>query len=157
MNIKEIKEILNLMREHGLSEIEIEKEGIKLKLKKTVSGQMSNESYSSSPVMHMPAQYESRSAARSAGGERNEPPSSNDGSIIRSPMVGTFYSSPAPDQPPYMSAGQSIKEGDVLCIIEAMKLMNEIKSDVAGVIEQVLVKNGDALEFDQPLFRIRKA
>lgn len=158
MNIKEIKEILNLMREHGLSEIELEKEGIKLKLKKQVSGQIVTEAYHPAPAVMIPSASEAKLSARSAAPEKAETAQPADGTIlVRSPMVGTFYSAPAPDQPAYVTAGQTIKEGDVLCIIEAMKLMNEIKSDVSGVVEQVLVKNGDALEFDQPLFRIRKA
>ena len=71
-------------------------------------------------------------------------------------MVGTFYSSPAPDQPAYVEPGKRVKEGDVLCIIEAMKLMNEIKAEVSGTVAEVLVKNGQPVEFDQPLFKIQK-
>ena len=77
--------------------------------------------------------------------------------IVHSPMVGTFYAAPAPDQDPYVTKGQSVKEGDVLCIIEAMKLMNEIKSEVSGKIVDILVENGQPVEFDQPLFKIEKA
>ncbi len=153
MNIKEIKEILVLMKENDLCEIEIEKEGIKLKLKKEVSG-----NYITEPVVHSV-----RSAVRSAQAAQESLPApaaapapAAGGTQIKSPMVGTFYASPAPDQPAYISVGQTVKPGDVLCIIEAMKLMNEIKSDIGGVIEEILVKNGEPLEFDQPLFRVRK-
>lgn len=153
MNIKEIKEILVLMKENDLCEIEIEKEGIKLKLKKEASGNFVTE-----PVVHSV-----RSAVRSAQAAQESLPASAPapapaagGTQIKSPMVGTFYASPAPDQPAYISVGQTVKPGDVLCIIEAMKLMNEIKSDIGGVIEEILVKNGEPLEFDQPLFRVRK-
>ncbi len=152
MNIKEIKEILALMKEHDLCEIEIEKEGIKLKLKKNAAGQIIAE-----PVLQAV-----RTAARIPQVQDSPAPSeapaagNAGGTFIKSPMVGTFYASPAPDQPAYITAGQTIKPGDVLCIVEAMKLMNEIKSDVGGVIEEILVKNGEPLEFDQPLFRIRK-
>ncbi len=152
MNIKEIKEILALMKENDLCEIELEKEGIKLKLKKNASGQLVSE-----PVLQAV-----RNVARApqmiseAAPAAEAPAPAAAGTLIKSPMVGTFYSSPAPDQPPYISVGQTIKPGDVLCIVEAMKLMNEIKSDVGGVIEEILVKNGEPLEFDQPLFRIRK-
>lgn len=153
MNIKEIKEILVLMKENDLCEIEIEKEGIKLKLKKEASGNFVTE-----PVVHSV-----RSAVRSAQAAQDSLPApaqaaapAANGTQIKSPMVGTFYASPAPDQPAYISVGQTVKPGDVLCIIEAMKLMNEIKSDIGGVIEEILVKNGEPLEFDQPLFRVRK-
>ncbi|HXV27540.1 MAG TPA: acetyl-CoA carboxylase biotin carboxyl carrier protein, partial [bacterium] len=76
--------------------------------------------------------------------------------IVKSPMVGSFYAAPSPDQPPYASEGQRVKEGDVLCIVEAMKLMNEIKSEIRGMIVEILVSNGQAVEFDQPLFKIKK-
>jgi acetyl-CoA carboxylase biotin carboxyl carrier protein len=77
--------------------------------------------------------------------------------IVHSPMVGTFYTAPAPDAPPYVSVGKRVAEGDVLCLIEAMKLMNEIKSDLSGVLTDILVENGQPVEFDQPLFKIQKA
>lgn len=154
MNIKEIKEILVLMKENDLCELEIEKEGIKLKLKKDSAGQFAAE-----PIVQTV-----RSAVRSlpqsdvpAAAPAPAAQAAPAGTFIRSPMVGTFYAAPAPDQPAYTAPGKTVKHGDVLCIIEAMKLMNEIKADVGGVIEEVLVKNGEPLEFDQPLFRIRKS
>jgi acetyl-CoA carboxylase biotin carboxyl carrier protein len=76
--------------------------------------------------------------------------------IVRSPMVGTFYAAPAPDKPPYVQKGQEIGVDEVLCIIEAMKLMNEIKSETAGKVVEILVSNGEPVEFDQPLFKIQK-
>lgn len=149
MNTKEIKEVMELMREHGLSEVELEKEGMKLKLKKTVSGQVIHEAVHSLPSISAPAAPSAPAPEAAQAG----PPAGT--THVCSPMVGTFYAAPAPDQPPYVSIGQAVKEGDVLCIVEAMKLMNEIKSDVAGVIDAVLVKNGEPVEFDQPLFRIK--
>ena len=155
MNTKEIKEILNLMKEHGLSEIELEKEGMKLVLRKNASGQvlMQQPTFSSMPAM-MP---QGLPASETTSGD-SAPASSgkSPGAVeIKSPMVGTFYSAPGPDQPQYVTVGQSVAEGDVLCIIEAMKLMNEIKAERSGVIEKILVKNGDPIEFDQPLFYIK--
>ena len=79
-----------------------------------------------------------------------------EGTLVKSPMVGTLYVASAPDQPPFVTVGKKIKEGDVLCIIEAMKLMNEIKSEIAGVIVETFVQNGQPVEFDQPLFKIQK-
>ncbi len=93
-------------------------------------------------------------ASGASGGGVQESPN---GATIKSPMVGTFYAAPAPDQPPYVSVGKQVKEGDVLCIVEAMKLMNEIKCEVSGTITEILVKNGQTVEFDQPLFKIEKS
>lgn len=158
MNIKEIKEILNLMRDHDLCEIELEKEGMKLKLRKNVAGQVIVERALSQPV-------QMAAAPQAAGAQASAPAAAESAAAgvpagcaeIKSPMVGTFYSSPAPDQPPYVEAGQVVKEGDVLCIIEAMKLMNEIKAEFSGIVEKTIAQNGDPVEFDQPLFLIKKA
>jgi len=152
MNIKEIKEILGLMREHDLCEIELEKEGMKLKVRKSGGDPVVIER---PQVAAMQPQQTLR--LEGAGSHDSGPTEVTPGGLlVRAPMVGTYYSAPAPDQPPYISVGQSVKEGDVLCIIEAMKLMNEIKSDVSGIIEEILIENGDPIEFDQPLFRMRK-
>ena len=151
MNVKEIKEMLQLMAEHGLTEIEIEKDGMKIKLKK--GGYFSEEAPSSpSVVVPMP------SLERQSQIEAGHAPAAESANIfvVKSPMVGTFYSAPAPDQPVYAIPGKKLKEGDVLCIIEAMKLMNEIKSEIAGTVLEVLVKNGQPVEFDQPLFKIQR-
>ncbi|MBQ5316709.1 MAG: acetyl-CoA carboxylase biotin carboxyl carrier protein [Oscillospiraceae bacterium] len=79
-----------------------------------------------------------------------------DGNVVKSPIVGTFYSSPAPDKPPFVKVGQSVKKGDVLMIIESMKLMNEIQSQFSGVVKEILVKSGDPVEFDQPIMVIEQ-
>lgn len=152
MNIKEIKEMLQLMAEHGLNEIEIEKDGMKIKLKKGPSGKGISEE-SAEPMPSHPARYESSTAFASAPRLVEEAPNIT---VVKSPMVGTFYAAPGPDQPPYVSVGAKVKEGDVLCIIEAMKLMNEIKSEMNGTVIEVLVKNGQPVEFDQPFFKIQK-
>lgn len=158
MNIKEIKEMLQLMAEHGLSEIEIEKDGLKIKLKKGTSGKITAEEVREGPalVVPMPVSGEphvstlhSTQSARAAQEAANV-------TLVKSPMVGTFYIAPASDQPPYVTVGQKVKEGDVLCIIEAMKLMNEIKCETSGTLLEVLVQNGQPVEFDQSLFRVQK-
>ncbi len=101
-----------------------------------------------SPATHAPRpSAPTRTAAESAGEKKS-------GHVITSPFVGTFYRSPAPDQPAYAEVGTAVKKGQVLCIIEAMKLMNEIESEVAGKVAEVLVQNGQPVEFGQPLFRI---
>ncbi len=157
MTIKEIKEMINLMEEHGLSELEVEKEGLKIRLKRGPSGKVVTETVplaAGSALIHAAPIHAISPAGQQVA---RETPEEANVIIIRSPMVGTFYASPAPDAPPYLTKGKRVAEGDVLCIIEAMKLMNEIKSDVSGVLSEILVENGQPVEFDQPLFKIQKA
>ncbi len=153
MNIKEIKEVLQLMQEHNLSEIELEKDGLKIKLRKDAAGRtVMQETGSSHPVVIPVPSAISHSETAGTKAVADAP----DTVSVRSPMVGTFYASPAPDQPAYVAVGQRVKEGDVLCIIEAMKLMNEIKCECSGMVIEVLGKNGQPVEFDQPLFKVKK-
>ncbi|MDD5084985.1 MAG: acetyl-CoA carboxylase biotin carboxyl carrier protein [Candidatus Omnitrophica bacterium] len=148
MNVKELKEMINLMTENNLVELEVEKDGYKLRLKRGIAGFETKEEYAAQPhIITQPiVQAASAQEAKAAPAEIYH--------VVKSPMVGTFYAAPAPDQEPYVKAGQAVKEDDVLCIIEAMKLMNEIKSEVSGKIVEVLVENGQPVEFDQPLFKI---
>jgi len=153
MNIKELKEMINLMNENGLLEMEVEKDNVKIKLKKQPSGGFIQEVVEpAKPVLV---------SSQSLNAETSSPPGTPspapDEMIIRSPMVGTFYVAPSPEAEPYVTQGKSIKVDDVLCIVEAMKLLNEIKSEVNGTVVAILVKNGQALEYDQPLFRIKKS
>jgi len=148
MNLKEIKEILELMDTHGLTEFELEKNGVKLKLSKSPSGgiTVAPQAFTGPALQPLPAAvFPAVSPAEDANVF-----------IVRSPMVGTFYAAPAPDKPPYVQKGQEIGVDEVLCIIEAMKLMNEIKSETAGKVVEILVSNGEPVEFDQPLFKIQK-
>ncbi|OGX04285.1 MAG: acetyl-CoA carboxylase, biotin carboxyl carrier protein [Omnitrophica bacterium RIFCSPLOWO2_12_FULL_50_11] len=148
MTIKELKEMINLMQEHGLTELEVEKDGFKVRLKKGPSGTtVPEEGQAISPV----AQVQSLRVEEEAN------PAQEAGMVVvRSPMVGTFYAAPAPDAASYVSVGKEVNEGDVLCIIEAMKLMNEIKSEVQGRVVEILVQSGQPIEFDQPLFKIQR-
>lgn len=149
MNVKELKEMITLMTENNLVELEVEKDGYKLRLKRGVAGFETKEEYIPQPhVVVQPAVQaaSAQEASKTAPVEMYH--------VVKSPMVGTFYAAPAPDQEPYVKVGQAVKEDDVLCIIEAMKLMNEIKSEVSGKIVEVLVENGQPVEFDQPLFKI---
>jgi acetyl-CoA carboxylase biotin carboxyl carrier protein len=152
MNVKEIRELLELMAEHNVGEIEIEKDNAKIKLRKLPNGQvvMQNAPQMMSPMQSViPAPVPA--AAPSA------PPAAEEGvTIVRSPMVGTFYAAPAPDQPPYVSVGKAIKEGDVICIVEAMKLMNELKAELGGIVIEIMVQNGQTVEYDQPILKIKK-
>ncbi len=155
MNIKEIKELLELMTEHGVGEIEIEKDNAKIKLSKLSS---SNVVVTQAPAMMAPVQHPAMQApvAPAAAASAAAPVAEEGVTIVRSPMVGTFYAAPAPDQPPYVSVGKTVKEGDVLCIVEAMKLMNEIKSELGGTVIEILVQNGQTVEYDQPILKIKK-
>jgi len=147
MNIKEIREMINLMNENSLMELEIEKEGMRIRLKKTSSGV---EGFNG-PIM-----VERQNVIDSSPKQIQETPKEvNLKSVeIKSPMVGTFYRAPSPESPSYVEVGQNVEPGQVICIIEAMKLMNEIKSEIKGKILEVLVDNAEPIEFGQPLFLI---
>jgi acetyl-CoA carboxylase biotin carboxyl carrier protein len=147
MNLKEIKEMIQLMNENDLSEFEMEKDGLKIRLRKGAGG-----------AVEPNIVYETRAAAHSRGAETPPsealPTASPAKAMIKSPMVGTFYTAPAPDAAPFVQAGSLVEVGQVICVIEAMKLMNEIKSEVRGKIAEVLVHNGDPVEFGQPMFLV---
>jgi len=146
VNIKEIKEMINLMNENDLLELEIEKEGMRIKLRRSGTGDMQP-----TPVI-IEREATQRISAPSA---EQTPPSAVVRTIeIKAPMVGTFYRAPNPEAPPYVEIGQVIEPGQVICIIEAMKLMNEIKSEIKGKISEILVENAEPVEFGQPLFLV---
>src|SRR3989338_5052322 len=148
MNIKEIKEMISLMNENGLVELEVEKDGMRIRLKKTSSGA---EGYTGPIVVHQERISES---AQKETAENPIEKISVKTVEIRAPMVGTFYRAPSPEAPPYVEIGQTIEPGQVICIIEAMKLMNEIKSEIKGKILEILVDNAEPVEFGQPMLLI---
>ncbi len=148
MNIKEIKEMINLMNENGLVELEVEKDGVRIRLKKTSSG---IEGYGGPIVVQ---QERIAVGAQKGLAETAIEKVSVKTVEIRAPMVGTFYRAPSPEAPPYVEAGQTIEPGQVICIIEAMKLMNEIKSEIKGKILEILVDTAEPVEFGQPMFII---
>lgn len=144
MNIKEIKEMINLMNENNLMELEIEKEGMRIKLRKSGPSDVSSAPLiiekaigPDKPASHGP-QYAEASLTKTIE--------------IKAPMVGTFYRAPSPDASAYVEVDQTIETGQVICIIEAMKLMNEIKSEIKGKVIEILVENAEPVEFGQPLF-----
>ena len=148
MNIKEIKEMINLMNENNLMELEVEKDGMRIRLKKTSSG---------TEMIQGPIVSERYSVAAEALARGAAEPAEKAGVKtveIKAPMVGTFYRAPSPEAPPFVEAGQIIDVGQVICIIEAMKLMNEIKAEVKGKLLEVLVDNAEPVEFGQPMFLI---
>lgn len=150
MNVKEIKELISLMNENNLTEIEIENGTFKIKLKKTSEGIIQQhivpQMVSQAPAVNAAAQKETPAAAPA--------PSVKAGTEIKSPMVGTFYRAPSPEAPPYIDVGQTVEVGQVVCIVEAMKLMNEIKAEVRGKVTKIFVENGQPVEFGQPLFLV---
>ena len=147
MYIKEIKDMINLMNENGLTELEIEKEGVRIRLKKGSGG-------IERAVEYVVPQSPAQNAAQPAPAKEAPPKS---GTEIKAPMVGTFYRSPSPDAAPYVNVGDAVQPGQVICIIEAMKLMNEIKSEVKGKIVDIQVDNAEPVEFGQTLFVIEPA
>jgi len=146
MNLKEIKEMINLMNENELTEIEIEREGSKIKIKKS-SSEISSAHSRPLPQYHIETQPPARSSE-----ESSDKKSGKNTKDIVSPMVGTFYRSPSPEAPPFIEVGQVVEIGQVVCIVEAMKLMNEIKSEVKGKVVEASVENAEPVEFGQTLF-----
>lgn len=148
MNLKEIKEIIKLMNDNDLSEIEVEREGGKIKICKGPAGAPA---IVSSPMATAPI---STSETKSQEPAAVTPAPSSGLKEIKAPMVGTFYRSPSPDAPPFVEIGQVIEVGQVACILEAMKLMNEIKSDVRGKIIDIKIQNAEPVEFGTVLLLI---
>ncbi len=151
MNIKEIKEMINLMNENGLAELEVEKDDMRIRLKKTATG---FEGAQSPLIIPAAAQGPVAPGVNSQNALPVEEKIVIKTVEIKSPMVGTFYRAPNPEAPPYVEVGQQIEPGQVICIIEAMKLMNEIKSEIRGKILEILVDNAEPVEFGQSLFLI---
>lgn len=149
MELDEIRELIELMKENQIAEIELEREGEKVRLVAVPEPPLA--------VAPSSADLNASSSRASAPAELPAPetPAEEAGSTIDSPIVGTFYRSPSPESPPYIDVGDEFDEDTVLCIVEAMKVMNEIKAETKGAILEILVENGQPVEFGQPLFRIQ--
>jgi acetyl-CoA carboxylase biotin carboxyl carrier protein len=149
MDLRKLKTLIDLVAESGISELEVTEGESKVKIVKSsvASNQMV---MMQQPMTQAPAVQQAQPVVAAAPVAAAEPT----GHIVKSPMVGTFYRSSAPGAAPFVELGASIKEGDTICIIEAMKLLNEIDADASGVITQILVENGQPVEFGQPLFVI---
>jgi acetyl-CoA carboxylase biotin carboxyl carrier protein len=158
MNVEDLKEILDLVREHDLSEFELEREGLRLKVKKAAvwSPGAGPAGYQPLPAVALPAQAVPPSPAAAARPVADASPEGGmDLAVIKSPIVGTFYRASEPAAPPFVEAGGLVKKGQVVCIIEAMKLMNEIESDHEGEVVNVYVENGQPVQYGERLFAIR--
>ena len=148
LDLKEIKELIALMRKNDLSVFKMEKEGFKITLKKGTDFQPVITT--GAPVAFAaaaPASVSASTAEAPAAGEKLRE--------ITSPMVGTFYAAPSPESPAFISAGQEVTEDTVVCVIEAMKVMNEIKAEMRGVVAEVVAENGKPVQFGQALFRLK--
>ena len=157
MDLKDIRQILDLVREHDLAEFELEREGLKLRVKKAndiVVTQAAPAAAAAAPapppIAAVPA------AAPVSGADATHDANGVELAMIKSPIVGTFYRTPEPGARAFVEVGDTVRKGQVLCIIEAMKLMNEIESEFDGVIEKTYVENGQPVQFNDRLFAIRK-
>jgi oxaloacetate decarboxylase alpha subunit len=146
MNLKEIEEMIKLMNDNKLGEIEIEKNGLKVRLKKE-DNQIKQ--IIQDNTARIPVDASNKTAGESS--EATESKASGKFIEVKAPMVGTFYRAPAPDAEPFVDIGQDVKPDDVLCIIEAMKLMNEIKCEAKGKVIEILVENGHPVEYGQTI------
>lgn len=155
MDLKAIKQVIDLMQRSELTEFELEEEGFKLRLSRKHGDtpapvfQAAPAAAQSTPPFPQPAAPAADTPAPAAD--------EKDVGIIKSPMVGTFYRAPSPESPVFADVGTKVTADSVVCIIEAMKVMNEIQSELSGTITEVLVENGEAVEYGQPLFKVKTA
>jgi acetyl-CoA carboxylase biotin carboxyl carrier protein len=153
VDLKDIKAIIDLMKKNSVTEFELEKQDFKIRLKRGGNGGAVGAAFEDSPGMGVPGVAPALtqpgvSASTPGGSAANE-------MEIKSPMIGTFYRSPSPESASYVEVGTEVNPETVVCIIEAMKVMNEIKAEARGIITQVLLDNAKPVEFGQPLFKIR--
>jgi acetyl-CoA carboxylase biotin carboxyl carrier protein len=155
MNLDDINQILELMREHDLAEFELERDGFKVRMRK--AGQQVTIAPAAMMPVAMPAAAPVAAASAPAAGSGVVPLDADgmDLAVIKSPIVGTFYRSSDPEARPFVAVGDQVKRGQVLCIIEAMKLMNEIESDCDGEVATIYVENGKPVQFGDRLFAIK--
>jgi acetyl-CoA carboxylase biotin carboxyl carrier protein len=152
MDLRKLKKLIDLVQESGIGEIEITEGEEKVRI--------SRQGPAGQPIMMAAPQMQPMALATQATGPGAPAPTPGaappepQGHILKSPMVGTFYRAPSPGAPSFVEVGQSVTKGETLCIIEAMKLLNEIESDATGVVKAILVENGQPVEYGQPLFRI---
>jgi acetyl-CoA carboxylase biotin carboxyl carrier protein len=147
MDLRKLKTLIDLVSESNIAELEITENEGKVRIVKSGGATFA------APVMTMPVAAPAAAPAALPPAEAPAAPAVS-GTVVKSPMVGTFYASSTPGGKPFVEVGSSIKTGDALCIIEAMKIMNEIEAEITGTVRQVLVENGQAVEFGQPLFVI---
>ena len=152
MDIRKIKKLIELVEESGITELEVQEEEGTVRISRAAPAVAPAAiQYAATPVVApTPAAAPAQAPAAAASATSDE----LSGHLVRSPMVGTFYRSPSPEAKAFVEVGQSVKVGDALCIVEAMKMMNRIEADKAGVVKAILINDGDAVEFDEPLIVI---
>ncbi len=146
MDIRKVKKLIEMLEQSGVSEIEIHEgeESVRISRQSSIAPAQT--------VVQIPA-----AATEQAATDTGQVDSESEGHVIKAPMVGIFYAGASPDKPAFVERGQNVMKGDVLCIIEAMKIMNQIETDFSGVIGKIMVENGEPVEYGQPLFSIREA
>ncbi|HEY1463094.1 MAG TPA: acetyl-CoA carboxylase biotin carboxyl carrier protein [Terriglobales bacterium] len=156
MNQKEIKELIEFLKEQDIAEFELERGDVKVRIKRNVPGSAPTYIAAVPAPAHLPVQSAAGAPAAEVP-QKVEAPAVVEEKlyIVKSPIVGTFYESPSPGAPPFVKAGDVVEVGQLLCIVEAMKLMNEIESDIAGEIVKKFINNGQPIEYGQELFTIR--
>jgi acetyl-CoA carboxylase biotin carboxyl carrier protein len=157
VDIKEIRTLIDLMKKNGVAVFKMEREGFKITLK-TSEATVSHSVVTSQPMLAYSGQAAQPASAPAPTASAPAPaaaPAASGGIEIKSPMVGTFYSSPSPDSPTFVSVGQEITPDTVICIIEAMKVMNEVKAEVAGTVTEICADNGKPVQFGQVMFRLK--
>lgn len=155
MDIRKIKKLIELLEESGINEIEIREgeESVRISRKSESAAPQYVVAHSAAPPMGaMPSQPPPSATPEASSDNQSSLP---EGHVMTSPMVGTMYRAPSPTQPPFVEIGSQVKAGDTLCIVEAMKMLNQIEADVSGTIVAILVENGQPVEFGQPLFVIK--
>ena len=150
MDIRKVKKLIELLEQSNINELEINEGDESVRISRGGTAVTYAAVPAPAPVVAAPAPVASAAAAETAAPESEE----IKGHAVKSPMVGTFYASPAPGSPAFVSVGQTVAAGDVICIIEAMKMMNQIEADKAGTIDAILIEDGEAVEFDQPIVTI---
>jgi acetyl-CoA carboxylase biotin carboxyl carrier protein len=154
MDLRKLKTLIDLVSESGISELEVNEGEDRVRIVNSGSPVAAGQVVYANPAPMQAVAAAPAVAAAAPQAQAAEAPVAEEGFVARSPMVGTFYRAPNPESPNFVNVGDTVKVGQTLCIIEAMKLLNEIESEKAGVIKEILVENGQGVEFDQPLFVI---
>ncbi|MDE2159612.1 MAG: acetyl-CoA carboxylase biotin carboxyl carrier protein [Burkholderiales bacterium] len=154
MDLRKLKKLIDLVQESGIGELEITEGEERVRIARGGGASVTPLAGAALPLAAVVPAAGAAPAAAAATAPAAEPPPGAEGHVVKSPMVGTFYRSPAPDAKPFIDVGGSVKEGQTICVIEAMKLMNEIEADASGTIKAILVENGQPVEYGQALFII---
>ncbi|WP_028633012.1 acetyl-CoA carboxylase biotin carboxyl carrier protein [Pseudomonas parafulva] len=152
MDIRKVKKLIELLEESGIDELEIKEGEESVRISRHSKTPAAQQFYAPAPMAAAPVAAPAAAAAPVAEAAAAAP--ALKGTVVRSPMVGTFYRKPSPTSPNFAEVGQTVKKGDTLCIVEAMKMMNHIEAEISGVIDAILVEDGQPVEFDQPLFTV---